>query len=301
MARITLKGPRTVLAKGGDGYPPSLQAIPAPPQQLYVLGNPACLVPGLAVIGARKATPYGLSCARHFARLAAAKGICIISGGARGCDGESHRAALEVGAPTVVFLGGGCDRYYPACHGRLFQEIIDGGGAVVSEHPWDADPMPYMFRERNRLIAGLAQAVLIVEAGLPSGTFSTADDALNCGKEVLVVPGAITSAASRGSNRLLYQGAVPIVDDESFEQALFDGLGVLQQDPAPAKASLDTDDPLLQALLAQPLTMEELHEFAVGIYGPSQARSRINHAVFQGESQRLIERHADGRWGPLVT
>ena len=300
MGRRRLDGPRSVVSLGDSGFPPSLGAVPAPPRQLYVLGNPDCLVPGLAVIGARKATPYGLSCARHFAGVAAGKGVCIISGGARGCDGEAHRAALAAGAPTVVFLGGGCDSYYPACHGRLFQEVVDGGGALVSEYPWDTPPLPYMFRERNRLIAGLAQAVLIVEAGLPSGTFSTADDALNCGKEVLVVPGAITSAASRGSNRLLYQGAVPIVDDESFEAALFDHLGVLQQDSLPAKAAAGTDEPLLQALLAQPLTMEELSELAARIYGPSRARSRLNQALFQGEGSRLIERHADGRWGPVV-
>ena len=92
-------------------------------------------------------------------------------------------------------------------HAGLFQRIVDGGGAVVSEQPWDRKPRPYMFRQRNRLIAGLARAVLIVEAGLPSGTFSTADEALAANRDVLVVPGAITAASSRGANRLLYQGA----------------------------------------------------------------------------------------------
>lgn len=300
MARPVLVGPRTVLALGDGGFPPSLAAIPSPPKQLYVLGDPACLVPGLAVIGARKATSYGLSCARHFARLAAGKGICIISGGARGCDGESHRAALEAGGPTVVFLGGGCDRYYPACHGRLFQEVVDGGGAVVSEYPWDTPPLPYMFRERNRLIAGLAQAVLTVEAGLPSGTFSTADDALNCGKEVLVVPGSITSAASRGSNRLLYQGAVPIVDDDSFEQALFDGLGVLQQESVAAAAGVADDDPLLQAILASPMTAEELYGLAQEACGREGARKAMNATLARAEAAGLIARSPNGRWTPVV-
>lgn len=163
MARLVLQGQRTVLELGSAGFPEPLAQIPSPPERLYVLGDPSCLQPGLAVIGARRATPYGKSCARHFATLAAEKGVRIISGGARGCDSESHRAALACHEPTVVFLGGGCDRYYPACHGTLFQQVIDGGGAVVSEHPWDTAPLPYMFRMRNRLIAGLAQAVLIVE------------------------------------------------------------------------------------------------------------------------------------------
>ena len=103
----------------------------------------------------------------------------------------------------------------------LFQRIVDGGGAVVSEHVWDEDPKPYRFRLRNRLIAGLARATLIVEAGLPSGTFSTADEALAANRDVLVVPGAITAASSRGANRLIYQGATPVIDDETFEDALF--------------------------------------------------------------------------------
>lgn len=300
MGREALRGLRTVIRRGDEGYPSSLALIPNPPKNLFVLGDPAALRPGLAVIGARKATPYGRTCARHFAEVAARKGVCIISGGARGCDAESHRAALGAGGVTVVFLGGGCDCYYPACHGRLFQEVVDKGGALVSEYPWDTTPLPFMFRARNRLIAGLAQAVLIVEAGLPSGTFSTADDALTCGKEVLVVPGAITSAASRGSNRLLYQGATPVVDDESFEAALFDAMGVLCQGSGGDDLACRAEEPLLQALLAQPMTMEELFSLAVEVYGSAQARGRMHEVVAQAEGNHLIERHPDGRWGPVV-
>lgn len=110
----------------------------------------------------------------------------------------------------MVVLGGGCDCIYPESNRDLFQEVVDKGGAVISEHQWQFPPMPYTFRARNRIIAGLSRATLIVEAGLPSGTFSTADDALSSNREVLVVPGAITSPTSRGANRLLYQGATPI-------------------------------------------------------------------------------------------
>ena len=195
-----LKGPRTVVERGDAAFPAALGVVHDPPERLYVLGDPAALVEGLAVVGARKATPYGLGCAQRFASAAARRGIVVISGGARGCDAQAHRAALAAGCPTVAFLGGGCDQLYPAAHYRLFQDIVDAGGAVVSERPWDHPPMPYAFRARNRLIAGLARATLIVEAGLPSGTFSTADEALAANREVLVVPGAITSASSRGAN-----------------------------------------------------------------------------------------------------
>ena len=156
----------------------------------------------------------------------------------------------------MAFLGGGCDRLYPAEHEGLFQRIVDGGGAVVSEHVWDEDPKPYRFRLRNRLIAGLARATLIVEAGLPSGTFSTADEALAANRDVLVVPGAITAASSRGANRLIYQGATPVIDDETFEDALFSLFGCLKQETVPsvertgAPRADEPSNPVAEALRA---------------------------------------------------
>ncbi|MVN16867.1 DNA-processing protein DprA, partial [Gordonibacter urolithinfaciens] len=230
---MRLRGPRFELLPGDGAFPAALARVPDPPRRLYVVGDPAALQEGLAVVGARKATPYGTGCARRFAGAAARRGVVVISGGARGCDAAAHEAALAEGSPTVAFLGGGCDEPYPAAHAGLFQRIVDGGGAVASEQPWDRKPRPYMFRQRNRLIAGLARAVLIVEAGLPSGTFSTADEALAANRDVLVVPGAITAASSRGANRLLYQGALPVVDDETFEDALFSLFGCLRQEQWP--------------------------------------------------------------------
>ena len=216
VAQDLLRGDRFVIPYEDRRFPEALRQIEKPPDILYLIGNPAALSEGLAIVGARKATPYGTSCAKRFARLAAQRGITIISGGARGCDAAAHRAALDAHGKTVVFLGGGCDRLYPAAHLGLFQDVVDGGGAVVSEHEWDFPPLRHTFRARNRLIAGLAKATLIVEAGLPSGTFSTADEALAANREVLVVPGSIASSNSRGTNRLLFQGAIPIIDDESF-------------------------------------------------------------------------------------
>jgi len=294
-----LVGERTELAYGNAGYPEALMTVPSPPERLYVVGSVDALVPGLAVIGARRATPYGLGCARRFARIAAQKGAVIVSGGARGCDSEAHRAALAARGTTVVFLGGGCDCLYPAEHESLFQAIVDGGGAIVSEHPWRYPPMPRTFRARNRLIAGLADAVLIVEAGLPSGTFSTADEALDAGKEVLVVPGAITSTTSRGSNRLLFQGATPVIDDESFEDALFRACNVLKR-PLQTSAAHCEHGAIVEAILAQPLANDALLELAVAEYGPANARTMLMETLAVAETSGLIARQPDGKWGPVV-
>ena len=223
-----LEGVRFILPYGGEDYPEQLMNIPDPPKKLYGIGNPQVLTCGLSVIGARKATPYGRDVAFKFAKIASEHGVTIISGGALGCDSAAHRGCLEGRSPTVVVLGGGCDCIYPESNRDLFQEVVDKGGAVISEHQWQFPPMPYTFRARNRIIAGLSRATLIVEAGLPSGTFSTADDALSSNREVLVVPGAITSPTSRGANRLLYQGATPIVDEETFEDVIFNLYGCLK-------------------------------------------------------------------------
>lgn len=158
-----LEGERFELDPDDAAFPAALKTIPHPPARLYGVGCAGALKEGLAVVGARRATPYGRGLAKRFAGLAAAREVTIISGGARGCDAAAHEAALAAGAPTVVFLGGGCNQLYPAENVGLFQRIVRAGGAVVSEQPWDFPPKPHTFRARNRLIAGLARATLIVE------------------------------------------------------------------------------------------------------------------------------------------
>lgn len=302
--KVRLAGTRWMLTPEDEQFPGALARISDPPRKLYIVGDPAALGEGLAVVGARKATPYGIGCSRRFAKAAAERGITIVSGGARGCDAEAHRAALDAGAPTVAFLGGGCDELYPAQHIGLFQRIVDGGGAVVSEHAWDVKPKPYMFRLRNRLIAGLARAVLIVEAGLPSGTFSTADEALAANRDVLVVPGAITSPTSRGANRLLYQGAIPIVDDETFEDALLSLFGCLKRlEPlsGQVKSRKDCtypgDNVVIAALRAEPLDMEQLYAIAATSYEGDSPHTWLMERLVEGELEGLVARYPDGRWG----
>ena len=286
-----LTGLRTVIERGEEGYPEALFRLEDPPEALYVVGDPRALAEGIAIVGARKATPYGTSCAKRFARAAALRGVCVISGGARGCDAAAHRAALDAHGTTVAVLGGGCDELYPAAHYGLFQEIVDAGGAVVSEQPWGFPPMRHTFRARNRLIAALAKATLIVEAGLPSGTFSTADAALAANREVLVVPGSIASVNSRGANRLLFQGATPIVDDETFSSvldALYGEEGALPlefypEEPAerahePARGShegsprsrrSDAHAALFAALCANPMRIDEVLSVGAVLLGAS--------------------------------
>ena len=131
--KILSKNNIELISKEDDEFPNALKSIQDCPKKLYLIGNPNALQEGLALVGARRATPYGLTCTKHFAEIAAKNNITIISGGAYGCDSAAHRAALKLGKPTVVFLGGGCNKLYPSRHARMFQEVIDKGGAVVSE------------------------------------------------------------------------------------------------------------------------------------------------------------------------
>ncbi len=309
-SKAVLDGERFELTREDVAYPAVLRTVPRPPERMYGVGNPAALKEGLAVVGARKATPYGRGCARRFAGRAAERGITIISGGARGCDSEAHRAALEAGAPTVAVLGGGVDRLYPAENRGLFQEIIDKGGAVISEHEWDFAPLRATFRERNRIIAGMGLACLIVEAGLPSGTFSTADEALAAGREVWAVPGAITSFSSRGANRLVYQGAVPIVDDDAFDDCLFATFGSLKQEVAgepdgPAPEPLTPEEKaregLALALAAECLSTEQLVAMTTRWLPGVAPLPWLMIEIAALQKQGLVTQYPDGRFGPRVS
>lgn len=295
-----LSGPRFVLSYGCEGYPEQLMEISDPPQKLYGIGDARVLDPGLAIIGARKATPYGRSVASKFSKIAAEHGITIISGGALGCDTAAHLGCMEGGYPTVVVLGGGCDRIYPESNRDLFQRVIDQGGAVISEHQWQFPPMPYTFRARNRIIAGLSRATLIVEAGLPSGTFSTADDALSSNRDVLVVPGAITSSTSLGANRLLYQGATPIVDEETFEDVISDLFGCMKiQDMRQTQKSASS--PLYAALQAEALSLAQLMEKDdIGAPEGEKRSSWLMVELAKLEHEGFIERFPNGRYGARV-
>jgi DNA processing protein len=192
-------------------FPPLLRAIYDPPPRLYVrgaAGEDVLARQTVAVVGARSCSPYGAHVARRLGRELAAAGLVVVSGLARGIDGEAHRGALEAGGFTVAVLGCGIDRDYPAAHSELARRIRETG-LVLSEYESGVEPAPWRFPARNRIIAGLSAATVVVEARERSGALITADLALEEGRDVLAVPGEITSALSAGSNALLKLGAGP--------------------------------------------------------------------------------------------
>jgi DNA processing protein len=199
------------LARGNPRFPPLLRAIHDPPRALFLRGAEAELLcrPSVAVVGARACSSYGAQVARMLGRELAAAGLVVVSGLARGIDGEAHRGALEADGITVAVLGCGIDRDYPAAHAQLAARIREHG-LVVSEFEPGVEPAPWRFPARNRIIAGLCAATVIVEARDRSGALITADFALEEGREVFAVPGEITSALSVGTNRLLALGAAPL-------------------------------------------------------------------------------------------
>lgn len=200
------------LRRRESSFPPLLGAIHDPPPQLFVRGAGDLDVlarPAVAVVGARACSAYGRSVTRSLSRELAAAGLVVVSGMARGIDGEAHRGALEAGGTTVAVLGCGVDRDYPAAHAELARRIGEHG-LVVSEYEPGIEPAPWRFPARNRIIAGLCSATVVVEARERSGALITADFALEEGRDVLSVPGEITSSLSAGTNALLRLGAIPV-------------------------------------------------------------------------------------------
>lgn len=188
-------------------YPPLLATLPDPPPVLYVRGDAACLQhPQLAIVGSRKASAQGLRAARDFAAAAAAVGLTVCSGLARGIDGAAHGAALDAGGSTVAVMATGIDCIYPKAHAGLAARAV-GSGCLVTELLPGAAPERWHFPRRNRIISGLSLATLVVEAALPSGSLLTARSALEQGREVCAVPQSVYHPGGRGCLQLLAEGA----------------------------------------------------------------------------------------------
>ena len=187
-----------------------LDDLPDPPSDtLYARGEQlaeALQAPTVALIGARACSSYGAQVARKLGSQFAAAGVTVVSGLARGIDAHAHRGALDSGGRTVAVLGCGIDRDYPAAHAELARQITEAGGGIVSEYEPGVEPAPWRFPARNRIIAALADAVVIVEARARSGALITVDLAMEIGRPIYAVPGEITSALSEGTNELLRHG-----------------------------------------------------------------------------------------------
>jgi DNA processing protein len=220
------------------GFSPRLAAIADPPLGVFVRGS----LPGghaVAVVGARRATAYGREVAEYLGREIARAGVAVVSGMARGVDAAAHRGALAGGGATVAVWGGGPDRVYPREHVSLADEIA-ATGCLVTEYPLGCPPRAHHFPERNRIIAGLAEAVVVVEADERSGALITARLALEEGREVMAVPGSVFSRLSAGPNGLLRAGAAPVLTADDVLSAL--GL-------APQGATVPEAEPPLLALI----------------------------------------------------
>jgi DNA processing protein len=236
--------------------PPLLRAIHDPPPRLYLRGHGDVALlarPAVAIVGARACSPYGAQVARLLGRELASAGVVVVSGLARGVDGEAHKGALETDGHTVAVLGCGIDRDYPAVHAGLALRIAERS-LVVSEYEAGIEPAPWRFPARNRIIAGLCAATIVVEARERSGALITADFALEEGREVFAVPGEITSALSAGTNALLKLGAAPLTSADD----VLDVLGIERAAAAADPDVSETAERLLSLVRDGPVGPDEL-------------------------------------------
>jgi DNA processing protein len=280
-----------IVARGGDGYPPSLGDIPDPPTLLYVRGTiePADQL-AIALVGSRKCTPYGLRIAERLASSLARVGLTVVSGLARGIDAAAHRGALACGGRTIAVLANGLGEVYPPEHEDLAREVA-ASGALISESPMGQGPLAGLFPQRNRIISGLSLGVVVVEATPRSGSLSTARHATDQNREVFAVPGPVDSLCSRGCHYLIRDGArlVETVDDILEELGpLVREVKASAEEPAvrhPAELSLsDQERTLLGRLDDRGVAIDEL----IVVTGLTASQVMATLSVL--ELRRLVKR-----------
>jgi DNA processing protein len=236
-------------------YPRALLHLPDPPPVLFLRGRTELLAEsGVAVVGSRKATARARSVAHALGAAVAGRGTPVVSGLALGVDGAAHEGALRVGGPTVAVMGCGADRAYPATHAAIFRRIV-AEGLVVSEFVPGTPALPFHFPRRNRILAALSRALVVVEAGERSGALISVDHALDLGVEVWAVPGPVDEPACLGSNALLADGARPLVSVSRFVDAV---LGRAPENSEAAPAAVGPEGDVLSALGAGSLSADEL-------------------------------------------
>lgn len=281
---------RWVLERDRDLWPPMLDDLASPPDRLYGIGDPEALLgPCISIVGARRATPYGVAIAEMSARVAAECGVVVVSGGAMGCDHAAGSATLGAGGKTVVVSGCGADVVYPRSSRDVFEGAVATGGAVVSAEPWGLGPRRWAFPKRNALIAALSRVLLVTEAGLRSGTMSTAAAAADLDRIVYAIPGSIFSPNSSGTNRLIGEGARIVPDEHELSVAIALDYGFARVCPGGSRGRVG---PVLSALVASPARPDEL-------------ALRLNENVLtvlktlaEHEARGVVERLPDGRYSP---
>ena len=243
-------------------YPPLLKHIFDPPPLLWMKGNKQTLVAdGVAVVGTRRASKYGLKQAKEWSEKLTGAGLCVNSGLAYGIDAASHRAALESGGKTVAVLGSGIDVIYPAKNSELASDIVEQGGAIITEHPPGAAPDAVNFPERNRIVSGMSHGTLVIESGVKGGSMITARSALDQNREVFVIPHPLDSLGGQGCNYLIRTGQGKLVQSI---QDILDEISVYAesesedvQNTEMKWKSLELDD--LSKEICELLTDNELH------------------------------------------
>lgn len=252
-----------IVCRHSDHYPARLHEAEDGPAVLHIAGDPGALprgsAPTVAVVGARRASPYGLEVARSLGRGLAAAGLPVVSGMALGIDGAAHAGALEVGGPTIAVLAGGADAPYPRSKASLYRRLLATPGCcVVSEMPPGFVPFKWGFPARNRIIAGLADATIVVEAAERSGSLITAEMAQDTGRMVAAVPGAVTNPMAVGTNALLRDGAALVRGAQDVLDSLL-GAGARHVPTGPDPARLPPPlRELLDRLGARPATSAAL-------------------------------------------
>jgi len=247
-----------VLTWDDEAYPRRLKEIDQPPPVLYVRGS---IIPddewAVAIVGTRKATSYGRQVTQEIADNLARNGITIVSGLARGIDAIAHKAALDAGGRTLAVLGNGVDLIYPPEHKRLGEDII-AHGALLSDYPLETNPDARNFPPRNRIISGIALAVVIVEAGTTSGALITAAFAADQGRDVFAVPGSILSPQSQGTNRLIQDGARPLLSSQDIMEALNLTMATEHRSARAVIPTDATEARLIQILGHEPMHVDEI-------------------------------------------
>ena len=283
-ARTWLAGgaDRQVLVLGDSAWPPLLLQTADPPLLLYLQGDAACLArPAIAVVGSRQASAQGIDNARAFAQALGERGYLVISGLAYGIDAAAHEGALLGPAGTIAVVGSGLDQVYPPRHRELALRIA-AQGALLSEYAPGTPPLADNFPQRNRIIAGLSLGTLVVEAALRSGSLITARLALEAGREVFAIPGSIHAAQSKGCHALLKQGAKLV---ESAQDIIEELQGAQPMRAAAASAEPEPPDALLDALGAEPVTLDAL--LARTGWRTAEMTARLLELEFEGRVARL--------------
>lgn len=278
------------LEPGDRDYPKALLELEKPPERVYGRGDPAALQgPCISIVGARRATPYGCAVAAMAARVAAECGVTVVSGGAMGCDFAAGRAALLAHGRTVVVSGVGAEAVYPTSSREVYDGAVARGGAVISLAPWGSPASRWAFPKRNAAIAALSEVLVVTEAGLKSGTMSTADTAIELGRTLYAIPGSIFSPGSAGTNRLIAEGARVIADERSLELAIALDYGVARFVRSGRRAEMG---PVMSALVASPARADDL----ASQLGENVLTVMKTLTAF--EAQGLVTRLPDGRFCP---